>query len=313
MDNKLTLFREEELVLQKAKAVVEQFKDQDMVPLDAFKQLFNNYQKLLRQTKFLIKMSDKQQNYLTHLAESVEMKNQDLIRINQEKNAFLGIAIHDLKSPLCAIQGAIDLLQEDNLKLSKEELNQWFNVIKQASVQTLDSVRNYLDIHIIESGQLHLSLAHIDLLPIVKVLVGHYRPFANVKQLSLHLRTVEEQYIVYIDQNMFYQILENLVSNAIKYSPPGKDIHVLMFEENQQVHCEVRDEGPGLSESEQQQLFQKFVPLSSQPTGGEDSTGLGLFIAKKFVDTMNGKIWCECEEKKGAKFIVTFPMSPKKT
>ena len=311
MDDKLTLFHKEELVLEKASAVVEQFQESNIVPLDLYKELFHNYQKLLRQTKFLIKMSDKQQNYLTHLAESVKIKNQELVRINQEKNEFLDIAIHDLKSPLSAIHGAIDLLQEDLKKLSKEEMVQWFNVIQQASVQMLGSVRNYLDIHIIESGELHLSLARIDLLPIVQVLVGHYQPFAKVKQLSLHLQAAEKHYFVVLDQNMFYQVLENLVSNAIKYSPPGKDIRVLMFVKNQQMHCEIKDEGPGLSESEQQQLFKKFVPLSSQPTGGEDSTGLGLFIAKKFIDAMNGQIWCKSEEKKGSSFIVTFPISPR--
>ena len=103
------------------------------------------------------------------------------------------------------------------------------------------------------------------------------------------------------------QVLENLVSNAVKYSPPGKNIFVRLQHSAEAVRCEVQDEGPGLSPEDQKKLFGKFARLSAKPTGGEHSTGLGLSIVKKMVEAMNGKVWCESELGKGATFIVEFP------
>jgi len=101
------------------------------------------------------------------------------------------------------------------------------------------------------------------------------------------------------------QVLENLVSNAVKYSPPGKNIFVRLKKEASAARCEVQDEGPGLSAEDQKKLFGKFARLSAKPTGGEHATGLGLSIVKRMVEAMHGKVWCESEPGKGATFIVT--------
>src|SRR6185503_1684557 len=103
------------------------------------------------------------------------------------------------------------------------------------------------------------------------------------------------------------QVLENLVSNAVKYSPPGKNIFVRLLHSVESVLYEVQDEGPGLSAEDQKKLFGKFARLGAKTTGGEHSTGLGLSIVKKMVEAMNGKVWCESELGSGATFIVEFP------
>ena len=103
------------------------------------------------------------------------------------------------------------------------------------------------------------------------------------------------------------QVLENLVSNAVKYSPPRKNIFVRLKKEAGAVRCEVQDEGPGLSVEDQKKLFGKFARLSAKPTGGEHATGLGLSIVKRMVEAMNGKVWCESEPGQGALFVVQFP------
>ena len=105
------------------------------------------------------------------------------------------------------------------------------------------------------------------------------------------------------------QVLENLVSNAVKYSPPGKNIFVRLKRLPAAARCEVQDEGPGLSAEDQKKLFGKFARLSAKPTGGEHSTGLGLSIVKKMVEAMKGQVWCESEPGKGATFIVSLPAS----
>jgi signal transduction histidine kinase len=133
------------------------------------------------------------------------------------------------------------------------------------------------------------------------------------------------------------QILDNIISNAVKYTPHGKDIAVriqpvqtlpqglvLMREDlanmdelelQAEVSCirvEVMDEGPGFTEEDKMRLFSKFARLSAQPTGGEHSTGLGLAIAKKLTELMNGRIWCESEFGEGAVFSIELPSVPKK-
>jgi signal transduction histidine kinase len=100
------------------------------------------------------------------------------------------------------------------------------------------------------------------------------------------------------------QVLENLISNAVKYSPPGKNIFVRLRQQSGAIRLEVQDEGPGLSGEDQKKLFGKFARLSAKPTGGEHSTGLGLSIVKKMVEALTGRVWCESEPGRGATFIV---------
>jgi signal transduction histidine kinase len=105
------------------------------------------------------------------------------------------------------------------------------------------------------------------------------------------------------------EIFDNLVSNAVKYSPQGRNIYVRVARQAENVLIAVQDEGPGLSEDDKAKLFGKFTRLSARPTAGEHSTGLGLSIVKRMVEAMNGKVWCESELGKGATFIVELPRS----
>jgi signal transduction histidine kinase len=149
----------------------------------------------------------------------------------------------------------------------------------------------------------------------------------------------EEEFFVRADEQAFMQIVDNIVSNAIKYSPLGKNIFICLQRERanrneksnekpndknaahaspqskenvkEWIRLEVQDEGQGLSESDKKLLFGKFTKLSARPTGGEDSTGMGLAIVKQLVEMMQGEVWCESEYGKGATFIVRLPASPK--
>ena len=112
-----------------------------------------------------------------------------------------------------------------------------------------------------------------------------------------------------VDKNIGEQIFDNLISNAIKYSPLGKTIWVRIFKANQYIRCEIQDQGAGLGENELAKLFGKFSRLTPKPTGGEGSTGLGLFIVKKLVEAMKGKVWCESKVGEGSIFIVELPSS----
>ena len=152
----------------------------------------------------------------------------------------------------------------------------------------------------------------VDFKPIFREVVRHYQAAATDKNITLSctIDTDSNYFKVWVDKNTLYQILENLVSNAIKYSPLGKAITVKLYTTSQDtVRCDVQDQGPGLSLADQQKLFGKFNRLSAQPTGGEHSNGLGLFIVKKLMEAMNGKVWCESKLGQGATFCVELPLS----
>jgi signal transduction histidine kinase len=137
--------------------------------------------------------------------------------------------------------------------------------------------------------------------------VERYQLRAKEKQQILDAQYPAVPLVIWADRIALREVMENLLSNAIKYSPLHKRVFVRVQRHISRVRIEVRDEGPGIQAAEMSQLFGKFARLSTKPTGGEHSTGLGLNIVKKLVEAMNGRVWCESEFGKGATFIVELP------
>ena len=191
--------------------------------------------------------------------------------------------------------------------MEQQERAELLGRIHDATKRMADMVQNLLDTNRIERGEMKLNLAPTELAALVASVTEAQRPRATAKQQTIHLETEVAAITVPVDPNVMVQVLENLVSNAVKYSPPGKNIFVRLKKKPGAVRIEVQDEGPGLSAEDQQKLFGKFARLSAKPTGGEHSTGLGLSIVKKMVEAMNGEVWCESEPGQGATFIVTMP------
>jgi signal transduction histidine kinase len=243
---------------------------------------------------------------LKHARDTIIRYGQELSRLNEEKNEFMGIAAHDLRSPLGTIQGFSDLLLEDP-EMAREEREDFTRRISDTATRMSEMVQNLLDANRIERGEMKMNLAPTELSAPLGGVVEAYRPRAAAKQQSVHLQNEAPPVTVVVDPSVLVQVLENLVSNAVKYSPPGKDIFVRLKKMPDAVRCEVQDEGPGLSAEDQKKLFGKFARLSAKPTGGEHATGLGLSIVKKMVEAMNGRVWCESEPGRGALFIVQFP------
>lgn len=238
-------------------------------------------------------------------SQEIEAKNQDLLRLNQEKNEFLGIVAHDLKNPLFCILGLADILGHAAGKVSMEKIEDYAGMIESSAQNMLLLISNLLDVNKIESGEFELKLSHLDFQPLLKKVVSTYSERAQAKQLKIQVSSMPA--LVYLDENLLQEVLENLISNAIKYSPPEHTIYIsLSITDADKVRCEIQDEGQGLSVADQAKLFGKFTRLSAKPTGGEHSTGLGLFIVKKLVTALHGEVWCESELGQGARFIVEF-------
>jgi signal transduction histidine kinase len=241
-------------------------------------------------------------------SEEIAIKNAALTRLNQEKNEFLGIVAHDLKNPLSGLKGYAEDILDSFDELTKEEILELVSQIKLGTIQMFNLVVNLLDVNVIESGQLNFKFEAVDMVPIMQKVLNNYRERANAKNITLDLAVPSTPLIALIDKSTGEGILDNLISNAIKYSPLNQNIYIRLCQRGSYIHSEVQDEGPGLSESDLAKLFGKFTRLSSKPTGGEHSTGLGLFIVKKLVESMKGKVWCESQVGHGATFIVEFPM-----
>ncbi len=246
---------------------------------------------------------------IQHRTEELKIKNQKLIALNKEKNEFIGIVVHDLKNPLSAIEGLANLifmsLESEDINL--DEVLEYAKLIETSSHQMFELITNLLDVNAIESGAFNMRTQAASFLPILEKITNQYQLSAKEKNISLELQRIDYELIALVDTNMLQQIIDNLISNAVKYSPSHKKVVVRVIDADDYIRCEIEDEGPGLSEEEQQKLFHKFARLSPQPTANENSTGLGLFIAKKLIEMMNGKIWCRSVQGKGSTFIFEVP------
>jgi signal transduction histidine kinase len=239
----------------------------------------------------------------------LERQNAQLHSLDAEKNELMGIVAHDLKNPLNTILNFAIMLREDradNDQLAAGDKEQYVDSIIRTSERMFELINNLLESNALESGRVHIEQAEIDVAVLAQQSLDSYTHAASAKHITLHYEG-EPSVMAFADVTVTVQVLDNLISNAVKFSPHGNNVYVRVTNQNHRVRVEVQDEGPGISEEDMKHLFGKFARLSAQPTGGEHSTGLGLSIVKKLVEAMNGKVWCESELGKGATFIVELP------
>jgi signal transduction histidine kinase len=272
-------------------------------------ELQSRTESLLDQTDYLHEANETITNMHQELAQQkdeIERKNEELLTLNNEKNNLIGIVAHDLKSPLNQSKGLVSLVRV-TAKLEGEAAD-CLAMIESSALRLSSMIAKILDIEAIESRQLNLKMERTNLSEILSGLEIRFKLDAIQKHIELQSAIPPEVYID-IDKNYLTQILENLLSNAIKFSPLNKNVYLELIENERDVVIVVKDEGPGLTEDDKKKLFSKYQKLSAKPTGSESSTGLGLSIVKKFVESMHGQIWCESEAGQGARFLVKFSKS----
>jgi signal transduction histidine kinase len=268
----------------------------------------------------LFNLQRQNRELMSHLAEynkrlesTVEERTKELRLANQEKSELLGIVAHDLKNPLMGIMSLAEMLRNaDEYGVPEEEKPAIVHQLWASGNRMSDLIHGLLDMNAIDTGKMSIHLVPFNFAAAARTVAEEYRPRAEQKEQTIIFEATDEANVL-ADERLTAQVLDNLVSNAVKYSPPSKRIWVRvkgvpqMPDGKQAVRCEVQDEGPGLSEKDKELLFGKFTRLSARPTGGESSTGLGLSIVKKMAEAMNGRVWCESELGKGATFIVELP------
>ena len=247
---------------------------------------------------------------ITNLEEqrlALAKQNEMLTDLNEQKNLFLGIAAHDLRNPIASIKGLTELMLEIHDSLKPDETIEFLQMMSSASVHSLRLINDLLTISKIEAGKLDLKKEKVNYADFLKGVLKINQFFARNKQMTLNLHIGENIPQIDIDKDKIGQVLDNLISNAIKYSYQGTNIDVVVEFKNNQVVTHIIDQGQGIPQDELPLIFHEFQKTSVKSTGGESSTGLGLAIAKKIVERHGGKISVKSEVGKGSDFFFSIP------
>jgi signal transduction histidine kinase len=239
--------------------------------------------------------------------EKLSRRNLQLSDLNHEKDTLMSIVAHDLKSPLNTIKGVADLMEIEG-GLTQDQ-KKFVSMTKEATQSGLYLIKDLLDVHMLEENVLpHYSAFDISDFLLKKV--NTHQPSAEAKSIHLAITRIESEQ-VYLDADYLSRIVDNLITNAIKFSNRNSTVEVAAGRSGNAIWLSIKDQGQGFSEKDKRDLFQKFKRLSSKPTAGESTNGLGLAIVKTLVDRLKGTIELRSEKGKGSEFFIHLPISVK--
>ncbi len=247
-------------------------------------------------------------NEFSALTRQLYKQNSELSNLGKMKDQFLSIAAHDLRNPLGNII-SIGILLEYELKgmLNKEQAS-FLKAIQNLGEFGLQLLNDLLDHSTISSGKLKIRHRKTNPIRIIRENIELNRFIADKRKIELIYTGPSRIEPVYTDKAALQQVLNNLLSNAIKYSPDGERVEIGL-EKGEEFHTfSVKDHGPGIAEHEISLLFEAFGTTSSQPHGEEKSTGLGLWIVKKLMESLSGTISVESTPGEGTRFVFGLPV-----
>jgi len=232
--------------------------------------------------------------------------NHQLLEANLEKNKFLGLVVHDLRNPLGGIVLAAQVLfEEDDLGQVSVVARQIFN----QSMEMSFLIERFLDVARIDSGKMMSEPEPCDLVTLVRKIADGHLARCKQKDIMFSFQLPESGVEVYADPKLVKDVMDNLISNALKFSHSGTNVMLRVNCGPDEAITSVEDQGPGLTDEDKKRLFGRFERLSAKPTGGEKSIGLGLSIVKYMVETMGGRIWVDTKLGEGTAFRVALPLA----
>lgn len=234
---------------------------------------------------------------------------QQLIELNLTKDKFIGIAAHDLRNPLGAIIGFSALMKEEPVIIGHPELAEFVECISAAGNSALALINDLLDYAAIESGHLTIERFPVELRSFLSEAVTTHQMFSKAKNITIGSSVASDlPASVSLDRRRIRQVLDNFMSNALKYSHTGTHVDVRFTRQDGSLRCDVADQGQGIPETELSKLFHEYSRTSVQPTAGEKSTGLGLAIVKKIIKEHGGEVGASSTVGKGSTFFFTVPI-----
>ena len=240
-----------------------------------------------------------------HQAE-MEEASLSMTRLDEEKSDLLHMVAHDLRGTLMAFKNGVCLVHQRTADQSDEMLRDVLKRMDRQSESMQRFINELLDVEAIENGSRRLGLNSVSFRACLEQVIDDFQSRAREKNIALEWSAPVGDLKGKGDVVAIQQIIENLVGNAVKYSPLGGRVTMRLVEVNERIQFEVIDNGPGIGPDEISRLFTKFSRLSARPTDGESSHGLGLFIVKALVEGIDGRVWCESQLGRGATFIISF-------
>jgi two-component system, OmpR family, phosphate regulon sensor histidine kinase PhoR len=232
----------------------------------------------------------------------ISAQNQKLSELNAEKNHLMSVVSHDLSSPFTAIK----LWAENLTNGSKSDVEESKEMIIKTSEFGLDTIKNIL---IIDKNELqHVYISEMDIADLLKSLMQRFKALAENKNIKLKVDVQQDAEVIFTDKNLLFRALENILSNAIKYSKADKTVWLKTYEMNKFLYFEIKDEGIGIPEADIKTIFERYSITENKSTGGEKSTGLGLNIVKRISEELGAKISIESELGYGTTFTFSLPL-----
>jgi PAS domain S-box-containing protein len=238
----------------------------------------------------------------------MSLRNREVERANRLKSEFLASMSHELRTPLNTILGFSELIAEESSGALNEKQKRFVSHIQRDAAHLLELINDILDLSKIEAGRLELHIEAFPMAVAVAEVLTSVRPLAAVKSLTLD-SDLDTVLVLQADRVRFKEILYNLFSNAIKFTPAGGRVWIESSVEDSAVHLVVGDTGIGIAPEDQEAIFESFRQASATTKGVREGTGLGLAITRRLVEHHGGKIWVESEPSRGSRFHLTLPLT----
>ena len=247
-------------------------------------------------------------NQLINIQRELAKKNAQLQKVIEEKNQFLGMVVHDMRNPLSIIYSYSQLMTKENFIGNSEIETYFLGIVKTYSEFMLKLVSELMEVSEIESGKLFLHIEVINIIELIERIINLNQILAAEKDIEIRFHTKVLELCIPVDKYKIMQVMNNLISNAIKFSNPKNKVEVTVAVQDGYVVIGVEDRGIGIAENNQKLIFRPFVTINSNGTNGEKNTGLGLFISKNIVDAHNGIITVKSKQNVGSTFTVRLPL-----
>lgn len=232
-------------------------------------------------------------------------KNQE--ELYRQRDEFMAMMVHDLRSPLSVIKSSADLILTEKDNLSVDQVTDLLNQMKTSSTKLLNIVTNLLDIAKIEAGKIELFIKPANINALLDEIYKYYFPQAKDHGVNIIADLDQNIKVVNCDIEKIGQVINNLMSNAVKYTEPGDTIFISSRLQKYGVEISVSDTGKGIPDEDKAKLFNKFVQAIEHKKKNQVGTGLGLSIVKGIIEAHKGKIWIEDTKPHGAKFVFILP------
>jgi len=277
--------------------------EQFNIMVKELKSFYKGLEKRVKESTSELHMSNKE---LQEQTKKLMKLNLQLKEIDEKKSEFVSVVAHDLRTPLTSILGFAETIMKKELNLSEEQKAKYLIIIQQESRRLGRLISDFLDLSKIEEGRIHLKFKKINISDIIDRSIETFN--INNKNINFKFERDNNVAEINVDPDRINQVLQNIISNATKYSPANSTVNIFLKQYYNFIKIGVRDFGTGISDDEKEKVFQKFYRVDNDISRKERGSGLGLTISKAIIELHCGRIWVEDNIPNGCVFLFTIPL-----